>query len=151
MSRSEHSVLIGSVVVVLIAAAGVTAILRFSQRDVDFCHAVLADLAAGRPWINRHLDWERLTVMGVNVGDTYSHLSNTKEKADYQRAFIQQFARGFEQAGGDIHAFINWRLAAGNGSEDRVVIADYPAKQKTILFRLSESGKRRVTAIEWQS
>ena len=130
---------------VAVAAAAGVLIHRAGSGDVRLCRRVFAGLVHGDAKVRAAIDWERLKALDVDVGAAYAQLPDAQEKRNYQDAFIRSFAEGFRQGGATLRAFTNWRLG-----EDGTVSADYPAKQKTLRFRLSASGTQ-VREIGWAS
>ena len=136
----------GSLLLILAMAGLATAGARLIRTEVGFCRDAFAGLAQGRLSAERQVDWEHLQAMGVDVGETYRRLPNAQERRQYRQAFIGQFAGGFASSGATTRAFTNWRRAGG-----RLVAADYPAKQKTLLCGVSGSWiTRRIVSLQWQ-
>ena len=137
-------------IVVIIAAllTGLFFYLNIKNQDINFSRRVFAGLIKGRHSVQKLIDWENLQAVGVDVGQTYSALPNGKERADYQRAFVERFSLGFRQVGGDFKSFTNWRLY-DNAPEVAIVAADYK-DNKTILFTLSKYERKKLTAIQWE-
>lgn len=131
----------GMVAVVAVVAA----LLKLPGRDVRFCQRVLTGLAAGSVSVRQAIAWERLRAMDVDVGASYNQLADPAERAAYQRAFIQSFAEGFRQSGAAPGAFTNWRKAS-----QRSVIAEYPAKQRTVVFQVVGLMRLQLAGIQWQ-
>lgn len=141
--------IIGSIALVLVIAGVLLLALRVRESDAAACRAILTGLAQGKSFVARRIDWNHLTAMGVNVGETYTKLPDDKQRADYRQAFVTQFARGFQQSGARPKDFVRWRLE--RREQDRVVIAvDYPAKKKTLLMSLPSSGTKKLEDIRWQ-
>ena len=148
---TKHTPVSGSLLLAVIVAALIVAGIRLIRSDVGVCREAFAGLAQGRSAAGWRLDWERLQAMGVNVGETYRGLPNAQERRQYRRSFIGQFAGGFARSGATASAFTNWR-PAGVRDGKRLVAADYPAKQQTLLFSVSGAWfSRRIGSIQWQS
>lgn len=136
-------------VVVLAALAVVAVVMRLSQGEAGFCREVFRNLVNDRQAAQRQIDWEHLQAVGVDVGKTYTELPNDQARAQYRKAFVDNFAMGFRQAEGTLDSFRNWRVHARDG--ERVVVAvDYEAKHKTLLLSIPASGRRKLEAIQWQ-
>lgn len=129
----------------LAVVAVVVLLVRFMNRDIALCRATLTGLANGQSSVQRHIDWEHLKALDVDVGLTYTQLPKN-EKAGYRQAFISYFAKGFRYVAGDTQAFTNWRM-----QPDGSIAVDYSAKQRTLVFHVTDSWlHRRVQAIQWQ-
>jgi len=133
------------VAALIVAAAAGALIHRAWSRDVRLCQRVFAGLVKGNDAVREAIDWERLMALDVDIGASYRQLSTPAEQVAYERMFIRGFSEGFRQAEATPEAFRGWRRGA-----DGTVSADYPAKQKTLRFRLSIDGKR-VQEMGWAS
>lgn len=149
MTREQRRSAYPSAVISILVVLAIVVPLRVMHRDVRFCRTVLRDLASGRQSVQSRIQWERLTAMGVNVGATYTALPNNQERTEYRRAFVKGFANGFAKTGARPEAFTNWRAQGREGGR-RVVAAEYPAKHKTLLFRISSAWSQRLEAVRWQ-
>ena len=130
----------------LLIAAGWGVVHLCSDPDIRFCRRVLGQLVNGNPSVSRVIDWAHLQALDVNVGATYAALPNQQEQLNYERAFVRNFAVGFRKSGGQLSAFTHWRA-----EPDGTVSADYPAKHKTLVFRLTGSGRHQVDGIAWKT
>ncbi len=142
--RSDGRVPVGAVVGIGVVVALGLFVANFMGRDVKLCKRVLTGLIQGNHAVRQHIDWGHLTALDVDVGATYTQIQDAQKQAAYQHVFVQKFAEGFAQAKADASVFTGWR-AQGNGT----VAVDYPAKNKTLVLRLSESGKQ-VAGFSWQ-
>ena len=140
-------------IIVVALVVGLFFYINIQNQDINFSQRVFAGLVKGRHLVQKLIDWGNLKAVGVNVGQTYSNLPNDKERADYRQAFINSFSSGFRQAGGNFKSFVNWRLYnnpdCARDTNNIIVAADYKGKDKTILFTLSQDGRKRLTAIQW--
>jgi hypothetical protein len=140
------------IVVIIALASGL--FLRIKNRDIDFSRRVFYYLTTGRNAAQAMIDWQNLKAVGVDVGATYSDLPNDNERTNYRKAFINRFALGFQNTGGNFKSFINWRAYPKPYGQDcancAVVAADYQGKDKTILFTLSKDGRKKLKAIQWK-
>lgn len=139
----------GSIVLLLLVAAGGMAAVHLSRSDVTFCREVLTALAQGRPSVKPRIAWERLQAVGVDVGATYAQLPSDQDRAQYRQTFVESFSRGFQQSGGAVNGFRHWRVK--ERSNARVVIAvDYVEKGMTLLMTVPASGPKKLETIQWQ-
>lgn len=139
----------GSATLILVAIGLVVFVMRARSSDAQWAQRILTGLANGRTSIERHIDWEHLKTLDVEVGATYAKLPSDQDRRRYRQAFIQNFAKGFAQSGARPEAFVNWRIQE-RGDGDTLVAADYPAKRKTLLVRIARDGGRRLEALQWQ-
>ena len=144
----KYGLVVGAIVLALVGALRLPTMLAIGS--VGFCKKAFGELAGGRMGVVRMLDWETLTAMGIDVGKTYRNLAGERNRASYQRQFIEAFARSFRQSGGRPEAFVRWRIVGEEGDRT-IVAADYPAKQRTLLFLVPLEGPRRVMEIRWAS
>ena len=150
LMNARQTPVIGSAALLMAIGAIAVFVMRGSGNDVEVCRRVFQGLAEGRPGVHRRIDWERLKALDVDVGAAYAALPNDQERAGYRRAFIERFSAGFRGTGGSSDAFVRWR-AQGRADDGRVVVAaDYAAKQKTLLLRLSGGWNKKLVGIQWQ-
>ena len=147
MQKSQTSI-VNYVALILGAIAVVMVIARLMQGEAGFCRDVFRNLVNGSQSAQRQIDWEHLTAIGVDVGKTYTGLPDDQARAQYRKAFVDNFAIVFRRLEGNLDSFRNWRIHERDG--DRVVVAvDYEAKHKTLLFTVPASGQRKVETIQW--
>lgn len=139
-----YTVLVTSVVALFIGL-----FLYVKNQDTNFSRRIFAGLIKGNSSVQKLIDWPNFQAVGVDVGRSYSILSNDKEKADYRRAFIEKFGSGFRQTGAGLKSFINWRVNARE-ADSIIVAADCKDKAQTILFTLSKDGRKKLAAIQWE-
>ena len=116
--------------------------------NVDFCRDVLTGLAKGKSSVQAHIDWAHLSAMDVDIGTTYTRLRTPVDRARYEDAFVESFAKGFHKAGGRVSAFVNWRIHEHKG-DTITVAADLPRYSKTLLMVMSATEKKQLEAIRW--
>ncbi len=136
-------------IVVALAVTVVAVAVRWNRDDADLCRDVFRGMVQGNVAVARRIDWTHLKALNVDIGAQYSQIKDPKVQAMYRQVFLSRFAQGFKYGKGEAKSFVNWHLKART-PEGIVVAADYPAKQKILLFTLSTSGPKRVTAIQWQ-
>ncbi len=141
--QRQSTLLWVAVVGVIVALVG--GFYVFSDPDVRFCRRTLAQLVNSDLSVSRAIDWPHLQALEVNVGATYAALPNRQEQVSYEQAFIRSFAQGFRQSGGRLNGFTRWSVA-----RDGTVSADYPAKQKTLVFHLSAGRPHQLEGIGWK-
>lgn len=147
--RTPRKPVIGSVMLAALAATAVIYVVRMDRGELAHYRAVFAGLVGGRASVQRDIAWERLEAMGVHVGETYTHLPDDRQRAQYRQAFIRSVAAAFRQQGGAARSFTRWRIAERT-AERVVVAADYPAKEKVLLLEFAASGPKQLKAIRWQ-
>ena len=113
-------------------------------QDVRLCKRVFAGLVQGDQSVRKHIDWEHLKALDVDVGTDYTKLPSADEQAAYQQGFVRSFSEGFVRSKADPAGFAGWRAQS-----DGTVTVEYPAKSKTVVFQLSENGKQ-VAGLAWK-
>ena len=113
-------------------------------QDVRLCKRVFAGLVQGDQSVRKHIDWEHLKALDVDVGTDYTKLPSADEQAAYQQGFVRSFSEGFVRSKADPAGFAGWRAQS-----DGTVTVEYPAKRKTVVFQLSENGKQ-VSGLAWK-
>ena len=147
MSTNEY---VGIAVIIVVLSLGLFFYLNIKNQDINFSRRAFAGLINGRQAVQEMIDWANFKAVGADAGKTYSALPDDKERADYQKAFIEQFSLGFRQTGGRFKSFINWRIYDKKG-EDIIVAADHKDKDnQTILFTVSGYGRKKLEAIQWE-
>ena len=144
MESSEKPLGMEYIVLAVLLAAGLGFFFMSSGQEVRFCRRVFGGLVKGEPNVGGSIAWDRLKALDLDLGSAYAKLP-PGERQKFQQAFIQNFAVGFRQGQGQLMAFTNWRM-----EHDGSVAVDYPAKHKTLLFRVSETGKRQLEGIAWK-
>src|SRR6478736_3624820 len=81
-----------------------------SRADMSFAKNTFEALARGDSNTRESIDWSTLQAMGQNVGAAYVLLPSETERANFEQAFVSQFAASFRQAGGTPDQFSNWRV-----------------------------------------
>ena len=133
----------------LVGVVGLVLLLQpFHRDEVGFCRRMLGALTTGQWYVQSSIDWEQFQALGVDVGSAYRELPNEEERAKFRQAFIMQCAEGFRKEHGRLGDFINWRLQ--QRGPVAMVAADYPLKQKTLLFQVSTIGEKRLQQLQWQ-
>ena len=125
------------VVVFLIVALGLLNVWGCGATDdVSFARKVMARLVAGRYSVRGSIDWASLKVMDRDVSVEYNNLPNEQEKVDYQRAFIDNFKKGFQEQHATFNSFNHWRLFSDKDQNIKVVAAGCSDKHKVFLFMI---------------
>jgi hypothetical protein len=113
--------------------------------DVTFARRTFEALAKGESSVADKIDWPVFTMVGTNVGASYSALASAVEKEKFTNEFITQFALNFRQTGGVIENLTNWRVASHDALKTEVA-ADSPNGVITIVVA-ERDGVERVSSI----
>ncbi|MBP7835969.1 MAG: hypothetical protein KA022_00655 [Candidatus Omnitrophica bacterium] len=124
-------------------------IFQVARGDIDTARAIFKDLTNGRYSVQRHIGWEQLKGLDINVGATYSSFATGKEKNGYKKAFIRHFSSGFKSFGGDYKSFVNWRIDS-KAANQVVVAADYSGHNRTLLLTLSGTWRKKLSSLQWK-
>lgn len=148
MRFDENRLVIYGLIALLVVAA-----VKFSGQlvrlDAGRGQALIGALVKGQSSAQRQIAWDKLQAFGYDVGSAYRQLPE-KERSGYRAAFIQQFGKGFAEAGGTVKAFGGWRVE--RRSKDEVVIAaDYPSKHQTLIMIFSGRGRKKLARMEWKN
>ena len=129
-----------------LAVGAALVVVNLVNSDVALCRRTFAGLVKGDPAVRNAIAWDRFQAEEIDVGASYATLTDPRAQRSYQQTFIKAFSAGFAHEGGALGAFTRWRV-----EPDGAVAVDYPAKQKTLLFRLSsEAGRRQVVGLGWK-
>ena len=120
-----------------------------AEDDVSFARKVMAQLVAGRYSVRGSIDWASLRVMDKDISAEYRSLPNEQEKLDYQRAFIDNFKKGFQTQRATLNSFKNWRLFSDKDKNIKVVAAGCQDRHKVFLFSIRHAkNAMRLIAIQ---
>lgn len=139
----------GSLVLAGLLAAGLLVVSRSRQRDAEFGRRAFIKLSDGNQRVQPDIAWEKLVALNADVGETYRHLPDAKERALFRQAFVREFAKGFLQEGGQLHMLRNWRTIE-RGKEMVLVAADLMDSGQRLALGVSRRGKRRIELIRWE-
>jgi len=134
-------------ILIIVLIAGIALFLHLKNQEINLCQSILGSLAQGKPAVEKFIDWENFKALGVDVGATYASLANEKEKADYKKAFIQNFAFGFQKSGGKPALFKHWRIYQRESGKV-IVACDYSGYNKMLLFTISKLGKNKLISLQ---
>jgi hypothetical protein len=148
MIKKENLILEYTILAAIIIAF-LFIIFQVKTGDINLSRAIFKDLTVGRYGVQKYIDWENFQGLDINAGATYAKFSTEQEKTGYKKAFIQSFSRGFKGAGGAFRSFVNWRIYSKD-SRQAVVAADYSGRNKTLLLTLSNTGKKKLTSLQWK-
>jgi len=116
-----------------------------STADMSFAKNTFESLARGDSSSRSSIDWSTLQAMGHNVGAVYVQLPSETERANFEQAFVSQFAASFREAGGTPDQFANWRVAHHDDLKTEVA-AD--SNGGTVTITVTErDGKERVSGL----
>lgn len=146
MRSRNGRVTLEQAVAVGLAVLAVAFLASLFRQDVRFCRTVFVKLVKGDQSVGNAIDWDHLKALDVDVSATYAQLPNFEAKAAYRQAFIKNFAEGFHKSSGKLEEFTSWHT-----ERDGSIAVEYPAKKRTLVFRLSPEGKRRLTGIAWKA
>jgi hypothetical protein len=80
------------------------------QDDVSFARRLMDQLIDGKYSARTMIDWTKLKFLGKEVGDAYAKCEGDACKITFERAFIENFSKGYKQAGAKKTAFFNWKI-----------------------------------------
>ncbi len=103
------------------------------QDDVGFARSVIAMLAKDRYIVRSMIEWPELKVFGIDAGKEYRQLETDSERADYERAFIDSFAKAFKESKISSRDFRRWRVYDLSNPK-LVIVAVERIKSKSTLY-----------------
>jgi len=146
---NNHKPLLEYLFLLVIILLAVTTFFYLKDQEITLCQKALSGLVNGADAAQRYIDWRKLYAMEINVGASFGKLRNEKERTNYKKEFIKNFSFVFKKVGGEIGAFTNWRIHERR-SNVVVVAADYALYNKTLLFSVSKSFKRKLVGLQWK-
>ena len=124
-------------------------VFQIKGRDIRLARYVFNGLVNGSLGVEKHIDWERLRGLDMDVGAAYGKFSTEIERAGYRKSFIRYFSKGFKEAGAGLKSFVNWRIYSKD-SVKTVVAADYPGRKKTLLLTFPSAGRKKLYSMQWK-
>lgn len=114
--------------------------------DIAFSRHVLEQLIKGRYAVRNAIDWDNFRALGQDVSAPYKALKREQAKIEFQRNFIDGFARGFREQKAELKAFYNWRYYKTTASKISIVVANCRTENVLFLFyvRPAAFGKKLV-------
>lgn len=117
--------------------------------DVSFARQLMNGLIAGRYAVRSMIDWPNFRFFEQEVGKQYSQFQKEDERTDFERAFIESFAKSYQAQGAKRDAFFNWQLAKSDDPKKSVVIANCHDEKTVFAFVIAKDGlKKKVTQIK---
>lgn len=117
------------------------------KSDVDFARDVFRMMAEGDMAVEEMIDWEHLSVAGMETGSTYKALNSEASRENYRKSFIKGYSSSFKSSGGSVDVLSNWREQSKDSSRT-IVAADWP-EGKSLLVTVSHAdGQQSVSALE---
>lgn len=121
------------------------------QGDAAFAKSVMSLLINNRYIVRPMIDWRAFTAMNYDIGREYSQYKTDQERANYERAFITNFSKGFKSTGTSFDDFYRWRIQKKEeGSNIVVVAADYKKNKDAVYyFHIKHEGlNKKLVGIE---
>jgi hypothetical protein len=112
--------------------------------DVDFARTVFVRLVNGLYLARPMIDWNSLKMLEDDIGAQYRGITDGKTREDFERAFIDNFKKGFESQRANTGMFKNWRLLNTPTPDYKIVAADVPASKAILLFMIQKAGGQRL-------
>jgi len=137
MRNFKNALIIGVVSLISVGLYG----CGILQNDVSFARTVMSLLIKDRYVVRPMIDWPNLRMLDQNVGEEYSQFKSESERADYERAFISNFAKGFKAQKASLNDFCRWRVHDTSNPKLIVVAAD-SARNKDVIcyFYIKHTG-----------
>lgn len=119
---------------------------RSGQADVGYAQKTFESLARGEEAVAADIDWKTLQSLGIDVGVAYVALASDEERARFREGFITQFASSFQNTGGKVDSFTNWRTTSHDDIAT-VVKADGPSGT-LVLTVTRRDGRSQLSSIQ---
>lgn len=117
--------------------------------DVKFARRALTCLVRGWYMARPMLDWASLKMLEHDVAAEHERLPDAKEKAEYEKKFIDGFKEGFRSRNVRLSAFFDWRVYDASDPGMTIVAANCFDKSKVFLFFVKhEKGKRKLVEVK---
>ncbi len=138
--------ILGAVAVVIIVYA--VSFVHFGGAHKSY-RDIFRMLTQGDPQVVKHIDWEHLKALTIDVGKTYTAFKDEKSKSVYEKVFVSYFSQAFAQTGATANDFTGWNVRRQEDSKT-VVAAEYGKKNKTLLLEYTGSaGDWKLSSLQW--
>lgn len=118
-------------------------------QDVQFARSIMTLLVKGVYSVTKMIDWPSLRMLERDIGAEYQRLSSDHEKEYYQKAFVEGFRLAFNDRGGSLKSFRNWRFYKNVSPAISIVITNTPDKNYATLFFIKhENGQRKLAEMK---
>ena len=115
--------------------------------DVEFAKKVFQLLGDGDEMVKAMIDWERLKMMGIDVGAMYRGTSGDDARDRETTAFIKSYSRSFKSKGGNVETLSNWREQSRDAT-NTVVASDSQMGQLLLITVSHLNGQQKVSVVE---
>lgn len=149
MAEEKNQPILEYAILFLAIVASLVIFMHLKNQEANLCRSIFSGLASARYRVEKYIDWEGLKALGADVGASYKNLPNEEARTNYKKAFIRSFSNGFKRSGSRLGFFAHGRVYSKD-NEKTVIAYDYLRYNKTLLFTLSKSGKRKLISIDWE-
>lgn len=113
------------------------------QDDVSFARSLMDKLIDGKYSARAMIDWTKLKFLGDDIGDAYAKCQGDACKIAFERAFIENFGKGYKKAGAKKTAFFNWRIYKKDLSGVTQVFANVYDETAFFVFAIAHVGREK--------
>lgn len=117
------------------------------KSDVDFAKEVFRLLADGDQSVADLIDWDNLSVAGIDAGGNYKSMTTEASKETFRNSFIKGYSTSFKNSGGNPNVLKNWREQSKDGSKT-IVAADGPNGKTLLLTVVHTNGQQYVSTLD---
>lgn len=117
------------------------------KTDVEFARDVFQRMAQGDTTVGELIDFEHLSVAGIDVGGQYRNLSSDTSREAFRSSFIKGYANSFKSSGGNGDVLTNWREQSKDAGKT-VVAGDGPNKRSILITVTRVDGEQYVSALD---
>jgi hypothetical protein len=116
-----------------------------SGDDLQFAKTTFTSLANGDTAVASSINFDKLSMMGMNVGDMYSKMPSEAEKTAFRNSFISSYSTSFKSTGATANLFGNWRIH--KSTPPTTVVATDGKNGSLYITVLQENGTQKVTGL----
>jgi hypothetical protein len=117
------------------------------KSDPEFAKDVFNRLATGDAAVADMLDWEHLTMTGIDAGALYRGIKDESARETFRKSFIDGYANSFKRTGGSPAVLLNWREQSKDGT-NTTVAADGPNGKVLIMTVAHIDGEQKVSSLD---
>jgi hypothetical protein len=117
------------------------------KTDPEFAKEVFNLLAQGDNAAADMIDWEHLSMTGIDAGALYRVIKDESARENFRKSFIDGYSNSFKKTGGSPAVLTNWREQSKDGT-NTMVAADGPNGKVLMMTVAHIDGQQKVSSLD---